>query len=74
MKTPNQTFSAHATEEISDLDWVNAAHLLLLLPSYKTPAAPAPAEVKTVVEQPRPTLARPQIASSGLHRGWGPRF
>ena len=77
MRTPNQTISSHATEEIAslDLDWIDAAHLLLLLPSYEPPTSPPPPEAKKApVEQPRPTLARPQAASSGLHHGWGPRF
>ena len=74
MKTLNQTISSHATEEIVALDWTDPAHLSLLLPSYETPAPPPPAAKKAPVEQPRPTLARPQAGNSGLHHGWGPRI
>lgn len=41
-----------------------------LVPEPET-VAHAPARPE---ESPRPTLARPQLAATGLFQGWGPRL
>lgn len=53
---------------------------LTLVPPFRTTIEPIP-EPEAVAraparpeEPPRPTLARPQLAATGLFQGWGPRL